>query len=373
MIVRKAYQFRLNPTKKQARQLELYLTGCRWVYNELLAQRTLAYEELDLTVTKYQQLMFLPLLKLEKLELNQIYSQVLQNVVDRLDQAFQNFFRRCRLGEKPGFPRFKGLHRYNSFCFPQSGFSIVGKSVRLAKIGVVRIKLHRPIEGKVKTCTLRKNPCGAWDVTFSCEVEVVPLPLRKQAVGIDVGLTTFAVLSDGKKIENPKFFRKSEKTLAKAQSKLSKTEKGTKERKKYGKTVAKIHTKIRNQRKNFCHQNTRIIVDNYQYICIEDLNIKQMTERSVLAKSIHDASWHQFYNYLTYKAEEAGRKIRVVNPANTSQTCSQCGCLEIKRLSDRMHRCQNCGYEATRDYNAARNILALGLDGLSVNSRSLHF
>jgi putative transposase len=122
MIVRKAYQFRLRPTKKQARLLEMHLNSCRWLYNELLSQRKLAYEELELPLTKYQQLMFLPELKLEKPELDHIHSQVLQNVVDRLDKAFQGFFRRCKIGEKPGFPRFRGLHRYNSFCFPFLSF-----------------------------------------------------------------------------------------------------------------------------------------------------------------------------------------------------------------------------------------------------------
>lgn len=370
MIVRKAYQFRLRPTKKQARLLEQYLNGCRWLYNELLSQRKVAYEELDLSLTKYQQLMFLPELKLEKPELDQIHSQVLQNVVDRLDKAFQGFFRRCKAGEKPGFPRFRGMHRYNSFCFPQSGFALVGKAVRLSKIGTIRIKLHRPIEGEVKTCTLKKNPSGSWDVTFSCEVDVQPLSPREQAVGIDLGLTTFAVLSNGKEIQNPKFFQRSEKSLAKAQKKLSKAEKGTQERQKQGKVVAKIHERIRNQRKDFCHQQSRQIIDQYQYICIEDLNIKQMTEGSILAKNIHDASWNQFYNYLTYKAEEAGRKLGVVNPAYTSQTCSRCGTIEAKRLSERKHHCTRCGYEATRDYNAPQNILALGLDGLSESSRS---
>ena len=370
MIVRKAYQFRLRPTKKQARLLEMHLNSCRWLYNELLSQRKLAYEELELPLTKYQQLMFLPELKLEKPELDHIHSQVLQNVVDRLDKAFQGFFRRCKIGEKPGFPRFRGLHRYNSFCFPQSGFAFVGKAVRLSKIGTIRLKLHRAMEGEIKTCTLKQTPSGSWDITFSCEIKANPLAPQEEAVGIDVGLTTFAVFSNEKEIKNPKFFQKGEKALGKAQKKLSKTEKGTKERRKAGKVVAKIHEKIRNQRKDFCHQETRQIINQYQYICIEDLDIKQMVEGSRLAKNIQDASWNQFYNYLTYKAEEAGRKLRLVNPAYTSQTCSCCGHIEAKRLSDRQHDCARCGYRATRDYNAARNILALGLDGLSESSKS---
>ena len=371
MIVRKAFQYRLKLTKKQLRMLEAYLDLCRWLYNELLSQRKLAYEELEMHLTKYQQLMFLPELKLEKPELDQVHSQVLQNVVDRLDKAFEGFFRRCKTGEKPGFPRFRGKHRYNSFCFPQSGFKIEGKELKLSKLGRLRIKLHRPIEGEVKTCTLRQNPTGTWDVSFSCEVETSPLPAQEKAVGIDVGLTTFAVFSDGSEIQNPRFFKKEQKALAAAQRKLAKKEKGTKERQKKGKIVAKIHERIRNRRKNFCHQESRKIINNYQYICVEDLNIKKMMEGSSFAKSIADASWNQFRQYLTYKAEEAGRKLGLVNPAYTTQTCSQCGRREPKDLSNREHCCFQCGYKATRDFNASQNILALGLDGLGVIPRSL--
>src|SRR5271165_4145053 len=152
MNTRKAFQFRLNPTKKQARALELHLDLCRWLYNELLSQRKLGFEELDISLTKYQQLMFLPELKLERPSLEEVHSQVLQNVVDRLDKAFESFFRRCKTGETPGFPRFRGIHRYNSFCYPQTGFLLLGQEVKLSKVGHVRIKMHRPLEGEIKTC-----------------------------------------------------------------------------------------------------------------------------------------------------------------------------------------------------------------------------
>jgi putative transposase len=370
MRVRKSFEFRLKLTKKQERLLLQHLELCRWLYNELLEQRKLAYEELGITLTKYQQLMFLPELKLEKPELDQIHSQVLQNIVDRLDKAFEDFFRRCKLGEKPGFPRFRGMHRYDSFCFPQSGFAVCGKELRLSKIGTVRIKMHRPIEGIIKTCTLRRTPSGNWNVSFSCEVETAPLPENHKSVGIDVGIKTFATLTDGKTIENPRFFKRDEKALAKAQNRLSKTAKGTKERRKRGKAVAKIHERIRNRRKDFCHQESRKIINEYQYICLEDLNIKKMIERSSLAKNITDASWKQFREFLTYKAEEAGRKLGLVNPAYTTQTCYQCKHVEVKKLIEREHRCASCGYEAGRDFNAAQNILALGLDGLGAIPRS---
>lgn len=370
MLVRKAFKFRLNPTKKQARLLEMHLEQCRLLYNELLFQRKIAFEELDLSLTKYQQLMFLPELKTEKPELDQIHSQVLQNVVDRLNNSFEHFFRRCKTGEKPGFPRFRGMYRYDSFCFPQSGFAMLGKELRLSKIGCIRIKMHRPIAGEIKTCTLRRNASGTWEVSLSCEVQTEPLAPVEKSVGIDVGISNFAVFSDGKEIPNPRFFQKEQKALAKAQQKLAKTEKKTKERQRKGKIVAKIHERIRNKRQDFCHKESRKIIQEYQYICLEDLDIKKMIEGSHLAKSITDASWKQFRQFLTYKAVEAGRKLGVVNPAYTTQTCYQCKHIEAKKLSEREHRCSKCGYQATRDFNAAQNILALGLDGLGAIPRS---
>lgn len=364
MIFRKSFQYRLHLTKKQERALQNLLDECRWLYNELLHQRKLAYEDLEMPLSKYQQNMFLPLLKEERPTLNEIHSQVLQNVVDRLDKAFKAFFRRCKAGEKPGFPRYRGVHRYNSFCYPQSGFSLEGNELKLSKIGKIRIKMHRPIEGEIKTCTIRKTASGKWNVTFSCELTKDPLPAKEEAIGIDVGLEQFATFSNRKEISNPRFFKQGEKALAKAQRKLSKLEKGTAPRRKAGKAVAKIHEKISNQRKDFCHKESKKIIDQYQYICVEDLNIKKMIEKSSFAKSISDASWNQFRQYLTYKAAEAGRKLGLVNPAYTTQDCSQCGYREEKKLKCRTHSCTKCGYQTSRDFNAAQNILALGLDGL---------
>ena len=370
MFIRKSFQFRLRPTKKQRRILESQLDGCRWLYNQLLEQRKLGFEELDVSLTKYQQSMFLPELKEDKPELKQIHSQVLQNVVDRLDKAFQAFFRRHKAGEKPGFPRFRGMHRYNSFCYPQSGFAVIDGRLKLSKIGDIRISMHRPMQGEIKTCTLRKTASGDWNVSFSCEMEVEPKMPKEEAVGIDVGLAHFAVFSNGETIKNPAFFKQAEKDLAKAQRQLAKLEKGSKKRRAKGKAVAKIHEKISHRRKDFCHKESKKIVDQYQYICIEDLNIKNMVEGTFFAKRILDASWNQFCQFLTYKAAEAGRKLGLVNPAYTTQTCNQCGDRERKELFEREHCCMKCGYRTNRDHNAAQNILALGIDGLGNNPRS---
>ena len=371
MLVRKSFQFRLHPTKKQAKALQSQLDECRWLYNELLAQRKLAHEELDITLSKYQQSMLLPLMKEERVPLVQVHSQVLQNVVDRLDKAFQAFFRRCKTGEKPGFPRFRGLSRYNSFCYPQTGFSLVGSELKLSKLGTIRVKMHRPLQGEIKTCTLRREAAGDWNVSFSCEVNTEPLIPQQESIGIDVGLKHFATLSNGQEISNPRFYKQGEKALAKAQRKLATLKKGSQKRCQQGKVVAKVHEKISNQRKDFCHKESRKIINQYQYICIEDLDITTMIEGSHFAKSIMDASWNQFRQYLIYKAEEAGRKVGLVNPAYTTQECHQCGHREPKKLSERMHDCTHCGYKTTRDLNAAQNILALGLDGLGVVPRSL--
>lgn len=371
MITRKAFQFRLRLTKKQKKLLQEMLDECRWLYNELLSQRKLSFEELEMSLTKYQQNMLLPLLKEERPSLEKVHSQVLQNVVDRLDKSFQAFFRRCKAGEKPGFPRFRGMHRYDSLCYPQSGFSLQDNKLYLSKIGKVKVKLHRQVEGSVKTCTLKKTAAGEWDVILSCEVNVAARPPKEEAVAIDMGIASFATFSNGQTIDNPRFFKKGEKCLAKAQKKLSKLAKGTKERRKQGKRVAKIHEHIKNQRKDFCHKEAKKIIDHYQYICIEDLAITKMVEKSYFSKSIMDASWNQFRQILTYKAVEAGRKLGVVNPAYTSQKCSQCGHIEKKTLSERTHRCTQCGYTVGRDLNAAQNILALGLDGLGAIPRSL--
>ena len=200
---------------------------------------------------------------------------------------------------------------------------------------------------------------------------VEPKAPEQEAVGIDLGLTSFAVLSNGEEVSNPRFFQKGQKALAKAQRALAKAEKGTKERVKKRKVVAKTHEKIRNQRNDFCHKASKKIIDRYQYISIEDLNIKKMVEESHLAKNITDASWNQFRQFLTYKAVEAGRTLVLVNPAYTTQDCSRCKHREEKKLSERMHNCAHCGYKATRDVNAAQNILALGLDGLGAIPRSL--
>lgn len=277
MIICKSYKFRLNPTKKQAKVLQQTLDECRWLYNTLLEQKKLSYEELDLPLSKYEQMMFLPELKIERPELLNVHSQVLQETVTRLNKAFDNFFRRCKAGEKPGFPRFRGFDRYNSFCYSQSGFSLIAKELKLSKVGSLRIIRHRPVDGKIKTCTIRRKN-DKWYACFACEVETKELSRNENSIGIDLGIENFATLSNGEKVENPRFFKKAEKQLAKVQRKLSKCEKGSPERNKQKKVVSIVHEKIRNKRSDFCHKISRKIIDEYQYICVEDLNVSKMMQ-----------------------------------------------------------------------------------------------
>ncbi len=360
----KAYRYRLYPTKSQVTLLERTLEICRWVYNDTLALRKNAWEQERRSVSLYETNKILTQWKRERPELKQVHSQVLQNVQMRIDLAFKAFFRRVKAGENPGYPRFKGRGRYDSFTYPQYGFKLDGDRLHLSKIGAVKVVLHRPVEGSIKTLTIRRSATGKWYACFSVEYDPSPLPQKETTVGIDVGLESFATLSNGEKIENPRFFRTDEKALAKAQRKLSKAEKGTPERKKARKIVAHIHERIANRRLDFAHQTSRKVVDRFGTIVFEDLNITNMQKNHHLAKSIADVAWNQFVTITTSKAEDAGSHVILVNPRNTSQMCSRCGMIVAKKLSDRIHACPHCGLVMDRDQNAAVNILRLGLQSL---------
>src|SRR2546429_4177314 len=362
------FQYRIYPTRKQVHKLNETLDECRWLYNHLLEKRKHAYAQTGKGLSCYEQQSTYPLLKQERPTLERVHSQVLQNVAMRIDLAFKAFFRRCKAGEQPGFPRFRGRERYDSFTFPQSGFSLThDERVTLSKIGRVKMVYHRPIKGKVKTCTVQRSSTGKWYVSFSVECESERLDPIATQVGIDVGLKTFATLSDGTEIANPRFFRKEEKALAKVQRKHSKLAKGTPERRKHRQAVARVHERVKFRRENFTHQASRKIVNVSGVICVEDLHINRMTHNHCLAKSIHDASWSEFFSKLSCKAEEAGRTYIAVNPASTSQTCSRCGHRQTMPLSERTFHCPCCLLSIDRDLNAALNILAVGLHSLGLS------
>ena len=369
--MRLTFQYRLLPSKAQRTKLAQTLELCRWVYNEILETRKNAWEQEQKSISHYDTIKMLPGWKEQKPELKSVYSQVLQEVCTRIDLAFSAFFRRVKANdEKPGYPRFRGYGRYDSFTYPQTGFKITDHGLYLSKIGIIKIIVHRPLRGVVKTLNIRRDAVGNWYANFSCEVELEPLPKSEKSIGIDVGLESFATFSNGNKVPNPRFFRRDEKELAKAQRKLSKAERGMPERSKRRKAVAHIHQRIANRRKDFAHKLSRKIVNEHDIIALEKLNSKNMLQNHYLAKSISDAAWNQLVQYIQYKAECADRKCVLVDPRNTSKQCSQCGTLVEKPLSVRTHRCPVCGLVIDRDENAAINILALGLQCLGVSPRS---
>lgn len=367
----KVYKYRIFPSKKQINIMSQWLSECRWLYNYFLEERKNSYEKERKSLNYYSQAVSIVKLKQKRPNLNSVYSQVLQNVAVRVDLTFKAFFRRVKAKEKPGYPRFKGFDRYDSFTFPQTGFKVIDDRVKLSKIGSVRIKLHRPIEGIIKTCTIRRQ-ANKWYACFSCECEPNPLPISDKAVGIDVGLESFATLSNKEKIKNPRFFKTEQKALAKAQKKLSKQKNGSLERKKAKKVVIRVHERISNRRHNFIHQEARKLVNRFGIICIEKLKVKDMMDNHTktfghkLNKSIADVAWSQFAQQLFFKAEYAGRKVIAINPRGTSQICSQCGAVVKKELSVRWHNCPICGLSIHRDYNSSLNILRLGMQSLSL-------
>ena len=360
----KTFKYRLQPSKSQRTKLSQTLELCRWVYNETLAARKNAWEQGKKSLSLYDTNKMLTLWKQEHPELKGVFSQVLQNVQARVDLAFKAFFRRVKAGEKAGYPRFRGYGWYDSFTFKQFGFELSDHDLLLSKIGVVKIILHRPIEGRIKTLTIQRDAVGNWYACLACEVEAKPLPLNELAIGIDMGLECFAKFSAGDGIDHPRFFRRDEKELAKAQRKLSKAEKGTPERTKRRKAVQHIHQRIANRRRDFAHQTSRKLVNSFGLLAFEDLRIKNMLRNHCLAKSISDAAWNQLIQYTTYKAENAGRVVVLVEPRNTSKQCSGCGELLEKSLDVRVHACPVCGLVMNRDQNAAINILRLGLESL---------
>jgi putative transposase len=340
------------------------LGACRWVYNHVLEARKSAWETEQKSLSLFETIKFLPGWKAEHEFLKKTHSQVLQNVCVRVVRAMEAFFRRVKAGETPGFPRFRGRYRYDSLTFPGSGFRLTEDGfLDLSKLGRVKIIVHRLIEGEVKTLTIKRTSTGKWFASFSCEVESRPLPANPRAVGVDVGLSKFAVLSTGEAIENPRFRRKGQPALAKVQRRFDKEVKGTPERRFRRKAVALTHEKIANKRKDFAHKLSRRLVLEYGILCFEDLAIKNLV-RGNLSKGIMDAAWNQLIRFTADKAACAGRAFVLVNPRNTSKMCSQCGILVEKALSVRIHDCPSCGLVLDRDHNAALNILRLGLQSL---------
>ncbi|HEV2457784.1 MAG TPA: transposase [Ktedonobacterales bacterium] len=364
--MRKAFKYRLYPIKEQEQALTETLETHRRLYNQALAERKTAWMERRESISYGQQSAHLKEERTTNPFLARTNFSSCQATLRRLDRAFQTFFRRLKADETPGYPRFKGKSRFDTVEFPSygDGCKLDGALVYFQHIGRVTIKLHRPVEGTIKTISCKREADG-WHVVFSCEVpdaEVPPSPLP--ATGIDLGLKVFLVTADGREIVPPRYCRKAQAALRRVQRALARKQKGSNRRKKAVQRLAKHHLHVANQRRNFHHQVARQLTGQYGLIAHEALNIQGIA-RSRLARSTHDVGWGQFLTILHSKAEGAGVRVIAAPPANTTQQCSACGALpdtpeRRKRLGDRVHRCPSCGYVADRDVNAAQNILRLG-------------
>ncbi|MFH1285674.1 MAG: transposase [Candidatus Micrarchaeota archaeon] len=351
----RAYKFRIYPSKKQEKEMELHLFLSKQLWNELLAFSKEHYLSFHLLPTKTA------LREIAK-ECG-LYSQVAQALVDRLHKALWQ-----KAKEKKGFPRFKSFEKMKTLIYPQFGFSLENKLK--TQFGEISIKQHRAVAGRIKTLTLKRESSGKWFAIFCAEEEKkAPAENRGEKIGIDLGLKSFATLSNGKVIANPRHFMRFEAKLRSCQQNLSRCARGSKNRRKAKLKVARIHERISNCRADFLHKLSREIVTTYSFIALESLSSKEMAENR-FGKSINDAGWGMFANMLAYKAEEAGCEVMFVNPKDTTTECSSCGALVYKKLEERMHNCSFCGLNTDRDLNAALNILMRATVGTTGSNSS---
>ena len=363
-IMKKTFRYCLLGNKQVFTKADEWLLLCQRLYNVTLEQRINIYRQRKETTSCYSQINQPPELRAEFPEYQAVGSQVLQDVIERLDKAYKAFFRRVKSESgKVGFPRFKSIDRYDSFTLKQTGWKLDGRYLTISNVGRFKLRLSRPIEGDIKTVTIRREFTGKWYACFSCD----KVPERKlepsaNMVGIDVGIKSFCVDSSDNRVASPSYLRHAEKMIRIRQRTLSRRVKGSQGRKDARLLVAKAHEKVANQRSHFLHGIANHYITNYGVICIEDLNIKGMSKNHHLAKSINDASWGKFFEILSYKAEEAGRVvIKVPRFEPTSKTCSECGAINQElTLNDRQWVCKSCGVLHDRDFNAAKNIRRVG-------------
>ncbi len=363
--VRKAFKYKLDPTPAQTRQLTWTLARCRELYNAALRERRDAWQMRRVSLSCYDQQAELPGIKEVRPEYRDLHSHVLQEVLARLDKAFQAFFRRVQEGEKAGYPRFQGANRYHSFTFKEygNGARCDNGFLVLSKIGRVKVVWSRPLEGTPKTVTISQEADG-WYVCFSCaEVPCQELPQTGNETGIDLGLKSFLTTSEGLFVANPRWLRQMEKKLRWHQKRKDRRKKGSKRRKKAISELAKCYQTVRRQRLDFQHKEANKLVAQNDVIYHEELRVANMVRNHRLAKSISDAGWRQFLSILAFKAACAGREVIAVPAAYTSQDCSRCGERVPKSLSVCTHICPKCGLVLDRDENGARNVKRAGRTG----------
>jgi putative transposase len=361
--VRRSYKFRLYPNANQLRELDVTLESHRRLYNECLDYRMMAWETCGATVTAFDQSRWFTHERTRNAFYGRLESRSARETIRRLDKAYAAFFRRVKNGNgAPGFPRFKGKNRFDSFDFNGlgHGFGFKNGKLRLFGIGLVRIKQHREMEGTIKAVSIKREG-GKWYAIFSCDLgDVAVEPSQNPPIGIDVGIESFATTSNGEHEPSPAFHKKSLPELKRANRAVARKKRGGKNRRKAVKRLQKVHAKVKNSRRDHHHKYALSLVRRYGLVAVESLNIQGMVRNRRLARAIQDAGWYGFLTILKCKAEIAGVQYVEVNARNTSQECSQCGERVEKTLSQRWHKC-SCGCSLHRDVNAARNILVRSL------------
>lgn len=360
----RTYTMRLKVTKKQEDTLTRLLAQLCELYNISLQQRRNAYKELRVSVNYLNQQTQLTELRNGIEEYALFPSAIQRDPLRRLDRAFKSFFRRCKSGDKPGFPRFRSRDRYDSFNVDKDNFKLNDGALKIVKLGTFRTKTHYRIKGE--PLELRVKRIGhKWQAQVVMEIGPAPEKVAvRNAVGIDLGLTTLATLSDGTEIPNPRWTKREEDRLADANRDLARKTKGSNNRKKSKERLRRVHQRIAGLRSSYLTGAAKQLVSQYDLIAHEGLKIRNMV-RSNMAKSILDAAWAQLILKLNCEAEKAGKWVIPVNPRNTTVNCSGCGDKVLKTLAQRQHDCPKCGLSLGRDHNAALNILALGESAVS--------
>ena len=366
----KSYKFRIYPNKEQQKQIDITFSHCRYVYNYFLAQRISIYKETGKSVSRYEQ--GRELTKMRNAEetkwLTEADRSAYTYALRDLDAAYQNFFRRLKTGKHVGFPKFKSK-KSNRFSYTtqkiRTNIKVFDNCIQLPKLGFVKCRVGKQIQGRILSATVSKNPSGKYFVSICCtDVEAEPLPKTNKFIGIDLGIKHLAVDSNGVEYPNNKYLAKSEKKLARLQRQLSRKSSGSKRHEKARIKVARLYEHITNQRKDQLHKLTTQLVRENDIICIEDLNVEGMVRNRHLAKAISDVGMGEFRRQLQHKCDWYGKTLVEIDRFYpSSQICSCCGYQnhDVKDLSVREWTCPNCGSHHDRDINAAKNILAEGL------------